>query len=367
MPERKNEARWIESRQRWQINVQVDGIRRTFTSTVPGRKGKVEAERKADRWLDEQTIGENTKCEILLDRYVEHQKATTSKANWRPIESRVKNHIKPLIGFKKIGRLTENDLQYVLDAGFTGGLSRRGLRNVKADLTAFMKYCRKENATRLFPENLKIPAGAKKSQKTVADPEDIRTLFSSEETTWRGKVCRDPYIHAYRFLVLCGVRPGELLGLRWEDIDKDKVRIRRSLNDDNLLTDGKNDRARRPFKITGLAQEELKQQKLVLLRKGVISPYVFPGLRGGFVSQDTFRSFWKRYREHNGIKHITPYEMRHTFVSVNKEMPEGLKKLVIGHSEDMDTEGTYGHELAGDLDRAAEYSDTAFKKILAEK
>ena len=47
MSERKNEAVWIESRQRWQINVQSEGIRRTFTSSTNGKKGKVEAEKKA--------------------------------------------------------------------------------------------------------------------------------------------------------------------------------------------------------------------------------------------------------------------------------------------------------------------------------
>ena len=68
----------------------------------------------------------------------------------------------------------------------------------------------------------------------------------------------------------------------------------------------------------------------------------------------------------NDISAITPYEMRHTFVSVNKEMPEGLKKLVVGHSRDMDTEGTYGHEMAGDLEKAAEYIDAAFRQLLAK-
>lgn len=67
------------------------------------------------------------------------------------------------------------------------------------------------------------------------------------------------------------------------------------------------------------------------------------------------------------MKKVTPYELRHTYVSVNKEMPEGLKRLLVGHSEDMDTEGTYGHEMAGDLARAAEYSDAAFREILAKK
>lgn len=367
MSERKNEARWIESRQRWQINVQSEGVRRTFSSSTPGKKGKVEAERKADRWLEEQTVNENTRCDVLLDRFFEHVKSTTSKAHWRPVGSRIENHIRPAIGFKRIGKLTENDLQRILDNGYAAGLSKRGLKNVLSDVMAFMKFCRREKATRLFPEELHIPRGAKRSQRTVVDPKDLKTLFSSVETTWQGRPCTDRYIHAYRFLVLTGLRPGELLGLQWGDIDGDWVRIRRSLNDDNDLTEGKNDNARRPFRIIGLAAEEIRQQRLMLQRERVISPYVFPTKKGTPTSQDTFRSFWKRYREHNGMKKITPYEMRHTFVSVNKEMPEGLKKMVIGHSEDMDTEGTYGHELAGDLEKAAAYSNAAFKKILSKK
>ena len=366
MSERKTEASWVESRQRWQINVQVDGNRRTFTSSKEGKKGKIEAEKKADKWLEEQTVSENTRCEILLDAFFDHIKATTSKGNWRPLKSRIENHIKPIIGAKKIGRLTENDLQRILDVGFVNGLSKRGLKNVKADVTAFMKYCRKEKASKLFPENLTISKGAKRSQKTVADPADLKILFAKEESTYQCRPCIDHYIHAYRFLVLTGLRLGELLGLKWDDIKGDKLTIRRALNDDNIFTEGKNDNARRPIIITGLAKEELKAQRQMLMQKGLLSPYVFPTPRGGPTSQDTFRSFWGRYREHNGLKKVTPYELRHTYVSVNKEMPEGLKKMVIGHSADMDTEGTYGHEMAGDLARAAEYSDAAFKKILAK-
>lgn len=45
-------------------------------------------------------------------------------------------------------------------------------------------------------------------------------------------------------------------------------------------------------------------------------------------------------------------------------MPIGLKKKVVGHSQSMDTEGIYGHQKAGDLARAAQYSDNAFKRFL---
>lgn len=52
---RSAEAIWVEARNRWQINVQKDGKRKNFTSSLPGRKGKHEAELKADEWLESQT------------------------------------------------------------------------------------------------------------------------------------------------------------------------------------------------------------------------------------------------------------------------------------------------------------------------
>ena len=61
MAERKNEAVWLEKYGRWQIKVQVEGERRTFTSKVPGRKGKIEAEKKADAWLATGTRNSNAR------------------------------------------------------------------------------------------------------------------------------------------------------------------------------------------------------------------------------------------------------------------------------------------------------------------
>ena len=51
MAERKNEAKWLDKYQRWQINVQKDGKRKTFYSKTPGTKGKIDAEKQADKWL----------------------------------------------------------------------------------------------------------------------------------------------------------------------------------------------------------------------------------------------------------------------------------------------------------------------------
>ncbi len=45
-------------------------------------------------------------------------------------------------------------------------------------------------------------------------------------------------------------------------------------------------------------------------------------------------------------------------------MPEGLKKMVVGHSANMDTEGAYSHRKKGDMEKAADFTDNAFEEIL---
>ena len=42
--ERRAEAIWIESKEYWEIKVQKDGVRKSFRSSVAGRKGKHEAD-----------------------------------------------------------------------------------------------------------------------------------------------------------------------------------------------------------------------------------------------------------------------------------------------------------------------------------
>ena len=53
MGKRTNTAAWLPNQQRWQINVQKNGVRRSFTSSKPGRTGQREANAKADAWLDD--------------------------------------------------------------------------------------------------------------------------------------------------------------------------------------------------------------------------------------------------------------------------------------------------------------------------
>lgn len=369
MSERKNEAKWVENRQRWQINVQSDGVRRTFTDPTPGKKGKVKTERKADAWLKEPTSAEKIKVGKLLEQYVEHLETTKSKSHARQYGGFVRLYISPIIGLKRMNKLTEGDCQDVIDFTYADrNLSDKTLRDVRACILNWLKWCRLHGKTKLRPENLTIPAGAKKPEKRVVTPDGLSILFSSDMTTWRGKPAEEWYIHAYRFAVLTGLRPGELCGLESRtDIKGNKVTIRRAVNIHGEVTQGKNNNARRTFYLSSQAVAEVEAQRAQLRRFRIISPYLFPNADGERMIEHTLYHSWIRYCKANGIPPVSLYELRHTYISVNKEMPEGLKKMVVGHSKDMDTEGVYGHQMAGDLERAAQYTQAAFDEIIKRK
>ena len=73
---------------------------------------------------------------------------------------------------------------------------------------------------------------------------------------------------------------------------------------------------------------------------------------------------WQVYCRVNDIPPVSAYEMRHTFVSVAKKLPAGEVKDLVGHSEDMDTFGVYGHALTGEDVQTAQAVNSMFLKLL---
>ena len=127
MGRRTNTAKWLDTQKRWQINVQKDGQRRTFTCSTPGRNGQRECNRKADAWLDEGISG-SVKVADLWQLYLKKCRDTQSRSSYLQIVSVGENYI---------------------------------LLNIQAVLLAFNKWCRLQKTTSLRPEDVTIPEGAR--------------------------------------------------------------------------------------------------------------------------------------------------------------------------------------------------------------
>lgn len=355
---------WMEKQQRWRMRVQRDGVRKAFYSSVPGRKGMLECREKADRWLNGNQASGNPLIKDVYNEWLEEVKELSGMSSYRKNSDIGKNHILPVIGNLHVDRMTNEQMfqriineSYRTKPGRTGEkLSQQTLRNIRSTITGFLKYCRKCGYTTVHPENLAIPKSARKPHKRILQPEDLRILFSQEDREW--------FQNAFRFAVLTGLRPGELLGLQWNDIQNGIVHIRRAINYHSETTEGKNLNAQRTFYLPEKARTVLVDQREMLRTNGVHSEYVFPGTDGEPPTQRALEGRLTRMCNRLGITPVTPYELRHTFFSVNKTLPAELVKQMGGHSESMDTFGVYGHAVDGEMQLTAKLMDGVLNGIL---
>jgi len=364
MGKRINSAVWFDKYSRWQIKVQKDGERRTFTSATPGRTGQREANKKADEWLDDGIVGASVRASVLYGKWIEELKTSTGRGHWTIYQGFWKNWISKKLLSTRVGDITEQHLQDVITAGSKAGLSKKTLSNLRACMTAFIKYARKCKASTLLVEHVTIPRNAPVGERSILQPVDIIKLFNIDYVTLYHKKVYDLYVNAFRFEVVTGLRPGEVIGLQWDDVGDGIVTLKRSINKYNEQTRGKNDNARRSFALTPIAQDILDKQKAKLAELRIDTEIVFPNELGVHIKQRTYHKRWVRYSASNGISKASPYELRHTFVSAVKQLPEGFLKMLVGHSKDMDTYGVYSHIVSGDMEKAAELVQQTFLAIL---
>lgn len=375
---KKVEAHWEKNRKRWRVNGQRDGERRTFYSFTPGLRGKKEAERKADSWKkgvlhenSDPSVAELWEC--FLRYLVEEKRVGTSTVDQTRKFGR--NYILPVCGNLRISRLNEGHLQRVLNLSAQKGCLRqdthrpskgplslktlRGLRNIEQQ---FVKWCRINGYTDLVLEGLEVRTSAQKVEKEILQPNELQTLFHVDTRLVRGKRVFDEQIYSYRFAVVTGLRPGELMGLRIGDIQGEKLHVKQAINRYGETTSGKNQNAKRTFGLNSFARRIVEQQLELLHASGMPtapdSP-LFPAM-----NQQSRYHQWKSYARSNGITAISCYEMRHTFISLAQNLPEGDLRRLCGQSASMDTRGVYAHKLCDDDTRIAGEVDQILGRYL---
>lgn len=354
MKKRTNTAKWIESAKRWQINVQKDGVRKTFTSSVPGRNGQRLCNEKADEWLDNNIDG-SIKLSAMYDKWLEEVKLLKGTGTYTNYESYGRIHIKPLLGKKKMNTLSEQDFQNVINAAFKKGLAYKTLGNLRGCMQTFLKYCRKNKTTTLILENIEISDKAPKKEKRVLQPDNFKVLLRCKDIKhfW--------YLNAFKLFAVTGMREGELIALKKNDYYNGTLAIRHSINKFGELTEGKTKNTKRDFILLSIADKIIKEQLKQI--EGLKTDYLFPNPFGEVSSGHTIYGQWQRFCKSYEIPPTSIHELRHTFISMCKDVPLELLKQVVGHSNSMDTFGQYGHELHGDKEKAKKLIEKEINKI----
>ncbi len=335
-----------------------DGTEKTFTSNKAGEPGRRAVLSKGHNW--ELGITHQTKRTVgdywpsFLKYYSDFHGKTEA---YTEIVSVGKNYIIPLIGSKKVYELRYKLLQeFINNVRLKDGSrpSKKTLEKVRTTINQFVRYLSQvEEVCDPLGAALLIPRTAKPTPDTeILQMDDIRKLFNE---------CDGHFVLGYRLQLLCGLRVGELLGLKKTDFDPESGRIviRRSIDKTGRITPGKNINARRTFLLKSLSLEIVQQQLEKI--KEYETDWMFPSPIGG---QPTQYQYYTEYKS-LGLP-ASPRVLRHTFVSLIKyDVPLEIIKAEIGHSKVMTTLETYGRPLDGiDDEKNAALIDTALMNKL---
>ena len=139
----------------------------------------------------------------------------------------VKNHILPALGKLELGEITPRSIQNLYnDLQESGRLSGENIQKVHT----------------IIKESLNKAAGWDMIIKNPAAAVDRPQAKAAEMLYWNDEESRqfltvaqtDRYYHAFMLAIATGMRQGEILGLRWQDVDlKNRmISVRQILNHD---------------------------------------------------------------------------------------------------------------------------------------
>lgn len=237
-------------------------------------------------------------------------KQTAYGIAWRKIE--------PELSWKSITDMTVQELQSVLDKC---GNSFYTKRDIKVLLSALYKIALQDDIVdKNKAQFLQLPKQESESREVMTDAE-IELLWKDYQT------CRDSVTAHMLAMLYTGMRPGEVLTIKKENVDLDQ----------QYLTGG-------------IKTEKGKRRKIIIPDKlvPVVRSMLFRSnsdLLTDFRTKNDFYDAWIAKRDQLGIRQvISPYCCRHTYVTrltMLKVSPAMLQELA-GH-EDYDTTLEYTH------------------------
>ena len=347
-----NTPRW--DGQRWRIQVRYEGKRLSFSSSVPGVKGRKECQRKYDQWYYGEASGEKTVARVAKE-YLEDVKARcgTDSPAYEQYEGYIRLYIVPKCGQKKICKMTLRDWQNVINeaTGTKKALSEKTLKNLRGIIMGIIRFGYEDFQCELPRGRIYIPKGHSKQEKEFLQKDDVRRLLEPSHLWYHPLFC---------FLLLTGMRPGEALGLKVGDVLPDRVVIKRAINARGHITPGKNDNSRRVIPIGDLASGILRQTIQRNEDYNLRTEWIFCSPDGSQGKQNGMRKHWGKLKAQRDLPG-TVYSLRHTFITLMKNvLPEQTIKDIVGHSVSFDSFGTYGHILDTESREAAQVIDLTF-------
>ena len=366
---------------RWEGRYTAGYDAKTGKRIIKNVLGKTQAEvkEKLKRALEEtngldisRAADEYTVASWLRTWYELYAKPNVRTATANRYQLIIEQYTVPRIGNIKLKKLTTRHLQKLykelLESGriHVGKNQDKGLSTTTVHSVHLMLHCALDRAVkeRLISRNpcedCIVPKPRKLDMK-ILPPEHMKAYLEAAD--------RRGLLPMFYLELISGLRKGELVALRWDDLDVKSKTISVSRQyvrnpDGSLeLTRPKTENSIRLVSIPQTAVDLLIQEH----GKHPDSPYLFPSpLTGEMYHPDSVVNLHKKILRDAGLEHLRFHDLRHTFATTALQNGVDVKTVssMLGHYDAGFTLRTYTHATRQKQDEAAQTMGNFMEQVI---
>ena len=326
--------RYVQGKTRAEVNQKLTKIMADRDGGMIFDAGSLTVEEYLTRWLEDSVKG------------------TVRPSTYEVHRHMIKPHIIPALGRLKLKDLSPMHVRSFYHEKLDSGLSSATVRKMHSILRKALKQAILDG---LIPRNVceaVKPPKVERKEITPLDREQAKALLEAASG--------DRLETLYVLAVHTGMREGELLGLKWEDVDLERgvLRLRHALvreGGKTALGDLKTAKSRRSIRLTYAAADALRSHLKCQLEEmeRVGSLYetgglVFATVSGTLINPSNLRNrSFKPLLKRAGLPDICFHDLRHTCATLllSQGTHPKLVQELLGHATIAMTLDTYSHFL----------------------
>ena len=298
---------------------------------------------------ERQTVGQ------FLDRWLtDVAKPTVRPKTYHSYAALIRLHLAPALGHHQLAKLGPEHVQKMMNQKLAAGLSPRTVQYLRAVLRRALGQAVKWGVATRNVATLTDPPRVERPEMQVLTPDQARAFLD----TVRG----DRLEALYAVALALGLRQGEALGLRWQDVDLDadvlhvRVALQRIRGEKARLVEPKTRQSRRTLPLPPPIVAQLRTHRARQLEDRLLAGRRWQGEEWGLVFATTLGGpldarhvvyYFKRQLGRAGLPDIRFHDLRHSCASLllAQNVHPRVVMEILGHSTITLTMNTYSHVM----------------------
>jgi integrase len=342
----------------WEARVRINGPQVSFYADSKSGAQAMARQARADAERGVATRRDTITLEAYLLSWLGQVAQSRRARTFKSYREHCEQHLIPAFGHVRLLQLTPGHVERLLGRLLASGLSDTTVTRVRATLSVALNQAMRDYG---LPRNVASLARVPKSDrpafvKEVVTPDQARAILSA----FQGHRL-EPLV---LFSIATGVRQGELLALRWQDVDLAgrTVTITHAVDvqgRQRVLARPKSARSQRTLRLPDMAlaalilrREQEVGDRLLAGRSWQELDLVFPGRTGGIRAGPAVTKHFQDHLRRHGLPTIRWHALRRVFAALLQDEGVPLERIrdLMGHSTLHVTEG-YAYTLPESLDR----------------